>query len=99
MSRFNSLLRFNDTAGQSGGAPMDFDLLLRLSMEDLLLNTKAHQDEWLFGKEEQWNLDPGRGELVLSFPGRLAVAPAQLIGAFDTQRAVWTWSWSDASAP
>lgn len=99
MSRFNPLLRYNDTAGQAGGAPLDFDLLLRLSMEDLLLNTKAHQDAWLFGKEEQWNLDPGRSELVLSFPGRLAVAPAQLIGTYDAQTALWSWSWSDASVP
>ena len=80
MSSFNPSLRYQEPVALAGGLPLDFDALLRLSMEDLLRNTKNHQDAWLFGTEEQWNLDPGRGELVLSFPGRLVIAPAQMIG-------------------
>lgn len=99
MSSSNPSLCYNETAVQAGGVPLDFDLLLRVSMEELLLNTRAHQDDWFFGKEEQWNLDPGQGELVLSFPGRLVIAPAQIIGTYDMQTALWTWSWSNASVP
>ena len=99
MSFFNRLLRYNEPALESGGAQLDFDALLRISMEELLLKTQVHQDTWLFGKEEQWNLDPGRGELVFSFPGRLAIAPAQIIGAYDGQSGLWTWSWANASVP
>lgn len=99
MSFFNRILPYNESAIEPGGAAFDFDALLRVSMEELLLKTKVHQDYWLFGKEEQWNLDPGQGELVFSFPGRLVVAPAQIIGTYDGQTAVWTWSWANASVP
>jgi hypothetical protein len=99
MSSLNPSLHYNESAVQDEEAPIDFDLLLRVSMEELLLNTKSHQDGWLFGKEEQWNLDPGQGELVLSFPGRMVIAPAQIIGTYDVQTTLWSWSWSNASAP
>jgi hypothetical protein len=82
-----------------GDAAVDFDALLRVSMEELLLQTQVHQQSWLFGKEEQWNLDPGRGELVFKFPGRLVIAPAQIIGTFDNQTSLWTWSWANATVP
>ncbi len=98
MNFFKQLLRYNDSTPESGGA-LDFDALLRVSMEELLGYTEAHQETWLFGKEEQWNLDPGRGELVFSFPGRLVVAPAQIIGTYDGQTGSWVWSWANTSAP
>src|SRR5260370_29975991 len=79
MNSFTRLLRYNPAAVQDHGCGLDFDALLRLSMEELLLKTQTHQDTWLFGKEEQWNLDPGQAELVFSFPGRLVVPPAQII--------------------
>jgi hypothetical protein len=93
------LLRHNEPALDNFGGPLDFDTLLRLSMEELLFKTQAHQDSWLFGKEEQWNLDPGQGELVFTFPGRLVIAPAQIIGTYDAQTSVWTWSWANPSNP
>jgi hypothetical protein len=99
MNFFNRLLRYNEPAPESGGAAIDFDALLRGSMEELLLNTQSHQQAWLFGMEEQWNLDPGRGELAFSFPGRLVVAPAQVIGNLDRTTAQWTWGWADSSIP
>src|SRR5215469_5123029 len=99
MNFFTRFLRYNEPVPESGGAAVDFDALLRMSMEELLLNTQSHQDAWMFGKEEQWNLDPGRAELVFSFPGRMVIAEAQIIGTFDTQTAHWTWSWANASIP
>jgi hypothetical protein len=81
------------------GCDLDFDTLLRISMEELLSKTQTHQNTWLFGKEEQWNLDPGQAELVFSFPGRLVVAPAQIIGTYDGRTGTWTWSWANPSVP
>ena len=99
MNFFNRFLRYNGPVAGTGGATVDFEALLRVSMEELLQKTQGHQETWLFGKEEQWNLDPGRGELAFSFPGRLIVAPAQVIGTLDLQAGQWTWSWADGSIP
>ena len=99
MNFFNRFLRYNEPLPEAGGGELDFDALLRFSMEELLLKTQCHQDIWLFGKEEQWNLDPGQAELVFSFPGRLVTAPAQIIGTYDLKAAHWTWSWADSSVP
>jgi hypothetical protein len=98
MNFFQRFLRYNDSNVESGGA-LDFEALLRISMEELLGYTQSHQDNWLFGREEQWNLDPGRGELVFSFPGRLVVAPAQIIGTYDQQTGHWVWGWANTSVP
>jgi hypothetical protein len=99
MSSFHSSLPYNEAAAVSSAPPLDFDGLMRLCMEALLLNTRAHQEAWCFGKEEQWNLDPGRGELVLTFPGRFVIAPAQIIGTYNAQTGIWKWSWADPSVP
>jgi hypothetical protein len=97
MNFYNRFLRSNEPFPDSGGAALDFDGLLRMSMEELLLKTQHHQNTWLFGKEEQWTLDPGRGEVAFSFPGRLVTAPAQVIGTFSTETALWRWGWADSS--
>jgi len=99
MTSLSSTLSDNELSAHSGEVPVDFDLLLRISMEELLLNTRTHQESWFFGKEEQWNLDPGQGELVLSFPGRMVIAPAQVIGTYDAQTTLWSWSWANPSVP
>lgn len=94
----NPLTRYHGSTAEATGV-VDFEALLRTSMEELLLNTQSHQETWFFGKEEQWNLDPGRGELVFSFPGRLVVAPAQIIGTYQKSTGQWSWSWADPMAP
>ena len=99
MSLFCPLSRIYEPVSEAGTASVDFDLLLRSSMEELLHNTQFHQDAWLLGNEEQWNLDPGQAELTFSFPGRVAVAPAQLIGTYDPQSTLWTWSWANPEVP
>jgi hypothetical protein len=98
MNLFNPSLRDDETIAQADTV-LDFDALLRISMEELLLKTQFHQDSWMFGQEEQWNLDPGQAELVFTFPGRLVVAPAQIIGNYDGQSGLWTWSWANSSVP
>src|SRR5215472_17196532 len=99
MNFFNRFLRYNEHPADPGGAAFDFDGLLRISMEELLLKTQAHQDTWLFGKEEQWNLDPGQGEVAFSFPGRIVTAPAQVIGTYNGETAIWIWGWANSSVP
>ena len=99
MNFFNRFLRYNEPVFEAGGGVLDFDALLRYSMEELLLKTQSHQDLWLFGKEEQWNLDPGQAELAFTFPGRLVTASAQIIGAYDLQGSHWTWSWANPTVP
>jgi hypothetical protein len=99
MNFFNRLARYNEPFPDLGGATLDFDGLLRLSMEELLLKTQTHQQRWLFGSEEQWNLDPGQGEVAFSFPGRIVTAPAQIIGNYSTETAIWTWAWANSEVP
>jgi hypothetical protein len=99
MNFFNRFLTYNEPSPEAGGGGLDFDALLRFSMEELLLKTQSHQDIWLFGKEEQWNLDPGQAELAFTFPGRLVTASAQIIGNYNLECAHWTWSWADSSVP
>jgi len=99
MNFFNRFPRLNQSVPEPGGGGIDFDALLRFSMEELLLKTQTHQELWLFGQEEQWNLDPGQTELAFAFPGRLVTAPAQVIGTYDRETPHWTWGWADASVP
>jgi hypothetical protein len=77
----------------------DFETLLRVSMEELMVLTQHHQEAWHFGKEDQWRLDERQGQLVLEFPGRQVVAPAQIIGAYDIQAGLWQWAWAKPSFP
>jgi hypothetical protein len=77
----------------------DFETLLRVSMEDLMVVTQAHQQAWHFGKEEQWDIDFELGELVLKFPGRQVIAAAQIIGVYDSEAGLWQWAWADPSLP
>jgi hypothetical protein len=99
MNFFKRTPLYNEPAAESGGPPLDFDGLLRISMEELLLKTQQHQNSWLFGNEEQWSLDPGRSEIAFTFPGRLVTAPAQIIGSYNRQSGEWNWSWADGSTP
>jgi hypothetical protein len=87
------------TAPESGIEVADFETLLRVSMEDLMVATQGHQQAWHFGKEEQWQVDYERGELLLKFPGRQVIAAAQIIGAYDSETGFWQWAWANPSLP
>jgi hypothetical protein len=77
----------------------DFETLLRVSMEDLMLATQSHQQGWHFGKEEQWQVDYETGELLLKFPGRQVIATAQIIGTYDCESGLWQWAWANPNFP
>ena len=84
---------------ETGIEVADFETLLRISMEDLMVATQAHQQAWHFGKEEQWQVDYEAAELLLKFPGRQVIAVAQIIGAYDTETGIWQWGWANPSLP
>lgn len=75
----------------------DINLLLARSLEDLAAKTAAH-GVWGFGNEETWSVDQEMGEIVFSFAdGRVARAPAQIIGTINTLDGTWLWSWANST--
>jgi hypothetical protein len=75
----------------------EFDQLLAQSVEELQLKTEGHT-AWGLGKFEEWELDQDQGRLVFSNPdGTRAVAPAQIIGSFNTLDKSWLWAWDNPS--
>lgn len=85
----------NGTAEQVQGEALDFESLLRDSMDELMARTQSHQEEWAFGTEEEWLLDQDAGQLTFKFPGRSSITPVQIIGTFNTQNATWLWAWAN----
>jgi uncharacterized protein DUF6882 len=90
----------NNDLGNSGGEQgigevLDFESLLRSSMEELMAKTQSHQDNWGFGSEEEWLLDQDQGKLTFKFPGRSTIAPVQIIGTYNTQNGNWLWAWAN----
>src|SRR5512141_1167262 len=83
----------------SPGNAAQFESLLRSGMDDLLVKTSAHQDAWGLGREQQWFLDRGSGELIFTFPKTVVSMPAQVVGRFTRGKAIWTWAWADESIP
>src|SRR5262249_61070395 len=78
------LKKFFGTGSKKGdGDPPDFAAFLEGSMEGLRIQTAAHQSTWGLGQEKQWNFEQDRGELLFTFPDKIAKAPAQIIGTFD----------------
>jgi hypothetical protein len=81
------------------GSAAEFETLLRSGMDDLTLKTGSHQETWGLGREEQWYLDDGSGEVIFTFPELVVSAPAQVIGTWDQETRMWTWAWADPLVP
>src|SRR5215813_6288208 len=78
--------------------PSDFSTLQRMSVEELAIKTRAHQEAWGLGKIDRWDLSQHTGELVFSLPdGMKAVCPAQIIGTYNSQDQTWLWAWANPS--
>ncbi len=76
---------------------MTFDNLLKQSREELALKTEAHR-AWGLGSFDQWDLDQDDGNLIFSNDdGTRAIAPAQIIGTYNTQDETWLWAWDNPS--
>lgn len=77
--------------------PDDFQTLLDASMAELQLKTEAHQ-AWGLGTFDRWDIDQDVGNLVFTNDdGTTAVAPAQIIGTFNTNDDTWLWAWENPS--
>jgi len=91
----------NDDVGNGGdtqtgvGEALDFESLLRNSMEELMAKTQAHQTNWSFGSEEEWLLDQDQCQLTFKFPGRSTNVPIQIIGTYNTENGTWLWAWAN----
>ena len=62
-------------------------------MNGLAAVTAAHDSAWHLG-EADWSLDQNVGDLVFTTQhGVRAVAPAQIIGTYNTLDGTWLWAW------
>ena len=78
--------------------PSDFSILQKTSIEELKLKTRAHEEAWGLNEISRWDLDQDTGELVFSFADRKrAVAPAQIIGTYNSEDQTWLWAWANPS--
>src|SRR5687768_7920463 len=78
--------------------PSDFPTLQKLSIEELELKTDAHDEVWGLRKHHRWDLVQEVGDLVFSFDdGFRAVAPAQIIGSYNSEDQTWLWAWANPS--
>ena len=92
---FLMTLCFTQTATQ---LPSDFATLQKVSLEELAIKTKAHKEAWGLEKIERWDLSQDTGQLVFSLPdGFKAVAPAQIIGSYNSKDHTWLWAWANPS--
>ena len=78
--------------------PPDFLTLQKVSLEELELKTRVHEQTWGLGKIERWDFDQGTGDLIFSLPdGMQAVAHAQIIGTYNSEDRTWLWAWANPS--
>jgi uncharacterized protein DUF6882 len=67
------------------------------AMNNLSALTAAHDGAWQIGAAD-WSVDQYEGTIVFDSPqGIRAVAPAQIIGTYDTRQGTWLWSWDNSS--
>ena len=76
----------------------DFASLQQMSIEELKLKTEGHVKTWGLDRIERWDLSQDSGQLVFSLPHDMrAVAPAQIIGTYNTEDNTWLWAWANPS--
>jgi uncharacterized protein DUF6882 len=86
------------TSGNQGPAdPPALRREIERAMNGLAEVTAAHDGTWHLG-EADWSLDQDDGNLVFTTPqGLRAVAPAQIIGTYNTRDGTWLWGWDHPS--
>ena len=93
-----ALLLMLTLAQSRGPVPSDFAALQQMSIEELKLKTEGHAKVWGLDRIERWDLSQESGQLVFSLPGDMtAVAPAQIIGTYNTEDQTWLWAWANPS--
>ena len=92
------LLTIAFVQGNAKPLPRDFPTLQKVSLDELKLKTDAHREAWGIDQAKRWDLNQEAGELVFSFAdGMKAVAPAQIIGTYNTKDHTWLWAWDNPS--
>ena len=93
-----ALLLMITLAQGSAQVPSDFATLQKMSIEELKLKTEGHVRIWGLDRIERWDLSQESGELVFSLKDDMrAVAPAQIIGTYNTEDKTWLWAWANSS--
>jgi hypothetical protein len=86
---------FGDDEGPTG--PPALQREIEKAMNGLIAVTTAHDSTWHLG-EADWSLNQDVGNLVFTTPqGMQAVAPAQIIGTYNTLDGTWLWAWDHPS--
>ena len=76
----------------------DFATLQKVSIEELQIKTEALKKAWGLDKILRWDFNQGSGKLEFSLRGGLkAVAPAQIIGTYNSEDQTWLWAWANSS--
>jgi hypothetical protein len=74
-----------------------FQELLDASVQELRVKNDANK-AWGLGTFDRWDIDQEVGDLVFSnADGTTVVAPAQIIGSFNTSDNSWLWAWDNSS--
>lgn len=69
-----------------------------MSIEELQLKTEAHRKAWGLDKILRRDFNQGSRKLEFSLPdGLKAVAPAQIIGTYNSEDHTWLWAWANPS--
>lgn len=69
------------------------DLTIARSREGLKVLTAAHDSSWGLGRAS-WETDLDAGTITFRTQGgHVAVAPVQIVGAFNTADHTWLWGW------
>jgi hypothetical protein len=95
---FCLLLAMSCLAQNESKIPSDFPSLKKLSAAELEIKTQAHVKLWGLGSSDRWDLLQAQGDLVFTFAdGLKAVAPAQIIGTYNSKDQSWLWAWANDS--
>jgi hypothetical protein len=86
-----------EDAENRAGETTEFEELLEGSMEILRLQMEAHQQTWHMSEADSWDVDQDLGTLVFTFDDKIATAPVQIIGTFNTKSGTWMWGWANSS--
>jgi len=81
---------------KEAGDPPAFRQEVEQALNGLAAVTSAHDATWHLGKAS-WSLDQEVGNLVFTSQGIQAIAPAQIIGTYNTLDGTWLWAWDHPS--
>ena len=74
------------------------DVFIKQSVNGLSVQVSAHAATWHLDAAEHWSADQDTGRLVFDLPkGRVASAPMQIVGTYDSKKGTFLWGWDHPS--